>query len=239
MGAAGHYVKPRGKKPYLKKGEWIALISILGAVALGTIGYFAVQAALDESLPVKDGKVVTDVENPIIVNEGTVAKPKYYLYGSYDFTPLDAEVTIEDINDDGNETRIYIYPHDASYAYAFLYGADSNFLDAAENVQKNIGSMLQNGDVRELAPYTRGGRTGTAYWYTFWNEKKDEGGETIVDEDGNAVKEYQQTFSSYMPTERGCLIVRVTHRGGDESVYVDEATGYEEIGRILDCILFD
>lgn len=237
--ATGHYVKPREKKPYLKKWEWIVVISVLGAAALGVCAYFIVQAALDDSLPVKGGKVVTDVENPIVVNEGTSSKPKYYLYGSYDFSPLDADVTVEDVNNDGNETGIYIYPRDDSYAYAFLYGENADSQKTAENVQTNIGAMLQNGDVHDLTAFTRNGVTGSAYWYTFWNEKTDENGETVTDENGNAVIEYQQTFSCYMPTSRGCLIVRVTHKGEDEGVYVDESVGYEEIGRILDCVQID
>jgi hypothetical protein len=239
VGATGHYVKTRGKKPYLKKWEWIVVLSVLGAAALSALAYFIVQAALDDSLPVKNGKVVTDVANPIIVNEGTAAKPKYYVYGSYDFSPLDAEISVEGVNDDGNETGIYVYPRDGSYAYAYLYGGNVDFKTAAENVQSNIGSMLPNGDVHDLTTYTRGGLTGSAYWYTFWSEKTDENGQTITDEKGNAIKEYQQTFSCYVPASRGCLIVRVTHKGEDEGVYVDEATGYAEIGAILDCVRID
>ncbi len=239
MGAAGHYVKPRGKKPYLKKWERIVVLSVFGALALSAAAYFIVQAALDDSLPVKDGTVVTDAVNPIVVNEGTAKKPKYYVYGSYDFASLDAEVAVEDVNGDGNETGIYVYPHDDAYDYAFIYGSHVVAQDAAENVHDNIGAMLQNGDVHELRSYSRNGLTGSAYWYTFWSEKTDENGETVFDESGNAVKEYQQTFSCYMPTARGCLIVRVTHKGTDEGVYVDESVGYEEIGEILDCIQID
>lgn len=239
VGAAGHFVKPRGKKPYLKKWEWIVVLSLFGALVLSAAAYFIVQAALDDSLPVKNGKVVTDVVNPIVVNEGTASKPKYYVYGSYEFAPLDAEVTVEAVNDDGNETGIYVYPHDQAYDYAFVYGSHVVAQDAAENVHDNIGAMLQNGDVHELKPYTRNGLTGSAYWYTFWKEKTDKDGEAVLDEDGNAVNEYQQTFSCYMPTARGCLIVRVTHKGTDEGAYVDESVGYEEIGKILDLIQID
>jgi hypothetical protein len=236
VGAAGHYVKPHGKKPYLKKWEWIVVISVFGALALSAAAYFIVQAVMDDSLPVKGGKVVTDVVNPIVVNEGTAKKPKYYVYGSYDFASLDAEVTVEDVNGDGNETGVYIYPNDKSYDYAFVYGSHVVAQDAAENVHDNIGAMLQNGDVHALKSYTRNGLTGSAYWYTFWEEKKDDNGEAVFDENGNAVDEYQQTFSCYMPTARGCLIVRVTHKGTGESAYVDESVGYEEIGKILDCV---
>ncbi len=239
MGANGHYVKPQGKKPYLKKWEWGVVLSVLGAILLGVAAYFVIQEARDDSLPVKKGKVVTDVVNPIVVNEGTSNKPKYYLYGSYDFTPLDAEVTVEPVNEDGNETGIYIYPHDEAYAYAFLYGENSDAQATARNVQSQIGSMLPNGDVHALTAFSRGRRTGSAYWYTFWQEKKDENGQVILDENGQPVKEYQQTFSCYLPTARGCLIVRVAHKGANESVYVDETTGYAEIGAILDCIQYD
>lgn len=239
MGKGGHYVKPHEKKPYLKKWEWILLISILSAAALCVAAYFIVQMVSDDSLPVKDGMVITDVENPIIVNEGTSDKPKYYLYGSYDFAPLDTEVTVADVNGDVNETSVYLYPHDEAYSYAFLYGEDADYAETAQNVQSNIGKMLQHGDVHQLTTMTRNGQTGSAYWYTFWNEETDENGQTVLDEDGNAVLQYQQTFSCYMPTSRGCLILRVTHKGADENAYVDEAVGYEEIGAILDCIRLD
>lgn len=234
--AAKHYVKPRGKKPYLKKKEWIALGAILSAIVVGAGIFFILQAALDKSLPIENGRAVTDVEHPIIVNEGTAERPKYYVYATYDFSTLDAGVSVELAREGGSETGIYIYPRVETYAYAYLYGQNSDAGEAAERVQANIGALLPNGDVRDLVPFEAGGRKGSAYWYTFWSEKRDESGEPMVDADENPLNEYQQTFSCYLPTSRGCLIARVTYKGADESAFVDEAAGFAALKEVVDCV---
>ncbi|MGI6238406.1 MAG: hypothetical protein ACOYI5_02130 [Christensenellales bacterium] len=231
-------MKQKGKQPYLSKREWRLLIVILAAAALGIAIFFIVSAALDDSLPMKDGAVVTGADNWIVVNEGSSSNPKFYQYAAYDFAPLGAEVELTEASRAENSTGITLRRADAAYEYAYLYGNKNDYATISESVHKQMGALLQNGEVHDIKPFALGERTGNVYWYTNWAVVLDEDGIPIHDENGAEIIEYNQTFNCYMPTTRGTIVARVVYKGADESVYVEPDDGYAELRAVLDCVTF-
>ena len=231
------YRKPYGKRPYLKKKEWIILLSILGAILAAIAVYLIAAKLLDDSLPVKNGIAVTGDGDWILVNEGNGDNKKYYKYCSYDFSSLNADIETTIHTSDENLKTVYIYPKDGAYDYACVYASTVSIDELAESVHSQLEGMLSHS---EISPVTRRsfiGRNAKTYWYTTYTSQTDTEGNVIIGEDGEEVRLYSQVFCCYLEAPRGGTIIsRLGFETYDENEYLDEETAFGYIEDVLKCI---
>ena len=231
------YGKPYGKKPYLKKSEKKILLGILTALAVLVAGYFIITSFLDDSLKVRNGKVVTGAGDWIIVNEGTSSDRKYYKYCSYDFSPLDAEIEVTHFTADQNLANVYVRPIDGSYSYACVYGSSLSNEALADSMYPQLSAMISQGEIGEMKDRTFNGIDAKTCWYSTYTIQMDEEGNAILDENGDEYRSYTQIFFCYLQSARdGSIVIRLGYEPQNDSDYLDEETGFGYIADIIDCL---
>ena len=80
-----HYIKQKADKPLFTKKDIKWIIGLAAAIIAVIAAFFIMVNAADESLKIKDGKVIGAGENWIIANSGAGETPTYFKYAEFDF----------------------------------------------------------------------------------------------------------------------------------------------------------
>lgn len=223
-----HFVKTQKKKAYLTKKDLKMLMWIVIAVVIAAALYFIISFITDDSISIKDGKLVDVGDNWIVSNAGNNNDPKYYKYAEYDLTGYDGEVVAGHTSYDELATSVELYPADARYEMAYIYSVENKPDEVIGNVTAQIGHFLTEGEVHAAEEF----EDGYIYWYTTRVDEETEDGETST--------YYNQVFSGYIPADNdGTLIIRVTYRFDDAAEYVEPEVGYDEVRSILEHFSFE
>ncbi len=221
---SSHYIRPKSNKPLFSKTDikWMIGIAIVIAVIVAAIIVYA--QLTDETLRMKNGKVVGAEENWIIANSGKSNTPSYMKYAEYDFSGYAGEVVSGGVSFDENATCVELFPEDDRYVSAYIYASGKDTDTVVRNVTGQIGAVLTEGSVYPAEEFNGG----YIFWYTAREDR-------VIDEETEEKESvYIQVFTAYLPADNeGTLIVRVNYEFDSPESFVDAEIGYAETEALL------
>lgn len=210
------------KKPFLTKKELIWLAVIVAVIVLGFVLFKLLYN--DGSLPVKDGVVVTETEDDIIINAAKNGK-RYFKLG--EVGQIEGFVrTNEPIYSDTNITTYYFRPDDENSPldYYQIYGSSVETTELIRNNSRSIGATGAE-SISGTVPYN----DGEVYFYSYIS--------TYPDPKDNTKTEYYQSFTAYIPVKgERTIIVRIVVVSNDEADMLDEETQKQLIVPALNAV---
>ena len=209
----GYRKQTKTNKPYLSKKEIIVLCAVLVAVVIGAILLFSYD---DGALKVRDGKVVTDGDNWLIVNGSSVRnRPRYFKVG--EVGDIEGYTRELGATTDANVPQYVYRPEDENSRIVDIDILSSHNAagEAATNTANNL-PMLGYTDISEVHATTVNGAD--AYYLTYTLSPEDaeamnavaETGDAEADETDKEAPKAQKLLMGFMPVDgENCFIVRV------------------------------
>lgn len=183
----------------------IIICSVVAVILLAVI--LVVSLWPDGSLPVKNGVVVTEGDNWLILNKGSQDRPKYYKLG--EFTAIDGFTSDESwvMSSDSNVTSFWVENNDTEAAFA-SYAIDGVNAPANEIAPSAYELIAQyGGEMISDAVRTTTINDQECYYYFYFapsataEENQVEEGEELVDPVGS------YCLVTYCPGVRDCSIM--------------------------------
>lgn len=202
----------------MPKDKLIKLCVGLAAVILVIVLAFVLVDKLDGHLPVQDGVVVTEGDNVIVVNNGTLSNPRYFKLGQAGEVEGYTLSRLEDLVNDDNVAPFGYEPQDEAslVSRVTINPAVGDYKQVAQDRQSQFAQFLPNAQAGEVTEITAGGHPAYGFGmdYNYDNAQMGEGeGFTFV-----------RDYYACVKAGKGCVMVYASSEAPEEAGLADQET---------------